>query len=236
MKSVSSKMRLLFIITIGGVLVSSTTAELQKCCHQHQWLHEYEEVNTTQYRCNDETITCSNEVLCLDTTNYGNVIALNCVNNSFKTLDLDLKYKCCPTNMLYNIKTKTCELQLYESHSNFSNNLSVGIPHCDGTVVDITSQNLTYDTTGDILLYTDLFLNEERVVNLNESCMDVTTTYEIVLRTCVHKSVCYGISCVRKCCPDGKTYLRTTGRAKCVSMAHVSFEPQLFIKKDSVGK
>lgn len=226
MTNISMMRTIQILIFISSFLI--TLARVNKCCHQQELLAN-EEFNVLQLNCQTNS---TNGDICLDKTKGGSIVALKYDKNRFIKHDFDLEYKCCPQKSVYNIKTKNCERRYSDYEP--KNDLKVGIPHCKGTVLDVSSSNLSF--TDGVLTYFDLVSNEKVAANLNESCVDITSDYGIVLRTCVHQNVCEEISCVKKCCPNGQVYFRTTGRAKCASLdPHFSFEPHHF-REDTIGK
>lgn len=229
-------MRSLFNIIIFQLIFTLTQAEVKKCCKDDQYVEKYLNTNTAYYKCSNISKNCLTGNICFDQTINEDFVLLNCEEGSFKKVNLDIGHKCCPNNMLYNIKTKHCVSTLEGNQRILSENLTIGMPYCDGSVYDISLKNLRYDSEEEVFKFTDLELFDNVPINSNETCMDMTTNSEIIFRSCIHRSLCNGFSCIRKCCPHGQAYLqKTTGRSRCES-AHLSFEPHIFNDEDIIGK
>lgn len=262
-------MRTTCIVLILVSITIATTAKVKKCCPQHQVLQEDKESNTTRYECteynNEETSftpigtkmdytetgipNCTEKDICRDKSMDDSVITLNCEEEVVNKVELIKEHKCCPDNMVYNIKYKNCEYiphrlisQMetlkYFQDSTDVRSIKIGLPHCNGTVIDIVTKELNSDFRGRSFKAQDIKRNEERSVNMNESCIDFTAQKEMVIKTCKHKNICSGISCLRKCCPHGQIYMRTTGRAKCIPKPHLTFDPHHYKDKpeDKLGR
>lgn len=97
--------------------------------------------------------------------------------------------KCCPPESFYNKRTKSCS-NLNQTNTFDSRRLKrIGLPHCQ-VISDYR-----------ILSGMDQGLFDENF------CFDETVDGHKVMRTCEDLSVCDKKRCLRKCCPDGQSFV-----------------------------
>lgn len=101
--------------------------------------------------------------------------------------------KCCPLGYTYSTRIHACQENITVTEDYFKETfVKIGLPHCK-LIVDESIQEIS----------PDLNLND------NNYCIDQDQNGDLVKRNCKKdlKGVCDQIRCVKKCCPDGKSYI-----------------------------
>lgn len=111
--------------------------------------------------------------------------------------------KCCPLNYTYNTALHSCEERGHAAPDYIKETfVKVGLPDCK-VIVDV-QLNKTID------LYRGI-INEN---GYTEYCLDENEKGSFTMRQCRKDTkVCDGIRCVKKCCPDGQSFV---GGRRCL--------------------
>ncbi|CAH1118011.1 unnamed protein product [Phaedon cochleariae] len=113
--------------------------------------------------------------------------------------------KCCPLNFTYDSQLHACSDQGYSRQDFFAVPfVKVGLPNCK-VVTDVLLKPSEYGLL-------DSTLRSSRYPG--SYCIDKNEEEELVLRECKDSiEACEGLKCVKKCCPDGKSF---ANKARCV--------------------
>nr|DAC74017.1 TPA_exp: secretin G protein-coupled receptor Mthl2 [Tribolium castaneum] len=105
--------------------------------------------------------------------------------------------KCCPLDYFYNRTTHGCVKSNEILEPFFREKfVTVGLPHCK-VIIDIPTKSQNVQP----------FL-EERKIKKGSYCLDQDQNKQFVLRICYDNyDVCDRIRCIRKCCPDGQSFI-----------------------------
>lgn len=193
---------MLLIITINlFVFLENSYAESYgKCCNNGETLQELE---NSSYKCVQDNCK-RNSVLVPQVNVLENSTTSKCIDYSTnfyefeisgkliiqKKLLEDKKFpKCCPVGYIYNLKKHSCYSKNNYEHTFIQKKLiTVGLPQCR-TILDKTITLIQdFEPEGDY-------------------CIDETST-GYVRRECKNSTdICNDIKCIKKCCPDGKSYV-----------------------------
>lgn len=210
---------------------------LPKCCENEQILIR----NGTLFSCTNNTFTtsyfttgnkerCFSGGFCLEQTNTSiserKIIKVSCDDFS-KYEDFYLKptlIKCCPEDRTYDPFEHKCvrrEKNLIWNFKSFDYDyefVKIGLSDCKGLITDYFLKNLS-----DVTNHSDGSISFEGLdrVNFGQYCLDRSDDDGYVVRVCKKDTKdCKkgpddfnGIKCIRKCCPDGHSYV---GRPECV--------------------
>lgn len=104
--------------------------------------------------------------------------------------------KCCHLNYVYNSIIHSCEERQNLNHSYIeANYLQIGLPNCR-IIAD-------YEWFG-------LINTRNNLGSIGSYCIDKTHMDSFVLRKCKETiEVCNKIRCLKKCCPDGQSFIET---------------------------
>lgn len=241
------------------LVVVSTSCEnrITKCCNVNELLTKTKNSeNSTVFTCINKKLTktlplvmfdskynvgipdgCFGVDRCVDKTVDGDYVELYC-NRRVSTFEYWMRKikKCCPFGMVYNNVKRSCETSLsYEMRFNFEGmiDVSFGMVRCDGPVVDYLT-NGTYNVTRDYIELYDEVSGGNVTVWMNESCFDSTLSSGIV-RSC--RKDCTGVTCLRKCCDSGKSFMARMGRSECVETWEEAYSPETLLSDgDKIGK
>lgn len=181
------------LIISFGVLQCHTFAADFKCCPEGEVLV----LNGTSVACEESFVNCTQEQFCVDADQEGGIFKVFC-NGNYEKIAFS---KCCPFNMSYNAKNHSCEDN--EGAFMIGVNKKIGLSECgeDKVIMDYISDGLPDVVNGAVELNGTKFV-------VDQLCLDsVVSTGKYVTRVCVANKICgNGVSCVRKCCPDGYHY------------------------------
>lgn len=111
--------------------------------------------------------------------------------------------KCCPLNYIYNTVLHSCEERPNVTHSFIREAfVKVGLPDCK-IIMDIKLHK-------QVDLYGSIIEDDKS----SEYCLDENDKGTFTMRECrKNTNVCDRIRCVKKCCPDGQSFV---GGRRCV--------------------
>lgn len=137
-------------------------------------------------------------------------VAIFSVNNVTKNVEKREDFpqlffpKCCPLNYQYNKITHGCEENPGKTISILKINsfVRVGLPECE-----IISDKILESTQDVKMNGKDLVLLKEKRILEENYCIDSTLDEKLVVRICEKDfQICSRLRCIRKCCPDGKSF------------------------------
>lgn len=178
------------------VLQCHTFATDLKCCPDGEVLVLNDAKSVT---CEESFVNCTVGQFCVDADGDGGIYKVFC-KGGYEKIAFS---KCCPYNMSYSAKNHSCE-NAYQSGGDFVGvNKKIGLPQCseNKVIVDYISEGLPDVVNGGVELNGTKFV-------VDQFCLDSdVSTGKYVMRVCVDNKICgNGVSCVRKCCPDGYHY------------------------------
>lgn len=226
--------------------VCYTEATILKCCKEDEVIVEDRVDNKAIYNCSNDTELiplkynnfiygfpkCASLKTCIDKTEKGSIIELNCNKQKVmkKALNIHKENKCCPENMIYNYEKRICEnkdsitqLQLGDNILN----LLVGMPDCDGVVVDVPlNEKQDFKNLNDFNKTLLEAFNKISEGVPDDFCYDFNKNNNLIFRFCLHIKNCVdNFKCVRKCCQPGEVYVNAVvGGMKCVKMLDKHFD------------
>lgn len=171
---------------------------------------------------------------CLDKTINGTVIELDENMEFLQEISVKTIYKCCPKGMVYNILNKNCQFSDIKNipiamSDEFCANFLTNFNFCpeNNVVIDILTNLTEIDITLDFLKIHNSLTNNFENILVKNSCIDHVMDGRVVIRTCQSKNVCDKISCVRKCCENGRSY----GNFDCVLNVKGIYNPEVFLEE-----
>lgn len=194
---------------------------LPKCCEDGEVLSQNISCNNSKVEYNHYEVlgevkgflkNCTTDN-CLDFWAPGNKsVVVSCNNVTVTDVEKTAKFhKCCPRDYSYNTTMRGCVRENNTKKvSQFRYNyLKIGLSSCKTPITDYTAPTL--EKLEEIHNYTAL--------DFNAYCLDVTPEEnKFVLRIChANYEICKlssmvegGARCMRKCCPDGYMYYKST--------------------------
>ncbi|CAG9833810.1 unnamed protein product [Diabrotica balteata] len=118
-----------------------------------------------------------------------------------KTEDLSVLTKCCPVEYFYNQTTRSCAKLTNKTNSFRREILKIGL-QCE-IILDMIinfKTDVIYNKTLTVLKTGETYLE-------NQFCLDNTVDGKDVVRLCKSWRYCKRVKCVRKCCPDGQSFV-----------------------------
>lgn len=114
--------------------------------------------------------------------------------------------KCCPLNYVYNSVSHTCEEKRKANLSHIKENfVKVGLPNCK-VVVDYELNGTTDFEYG--LIGAGVKQKRNSLREPGTFCIDENEKGSFTIRECKEGfQICESIRCVRKCCPDGRSFI-----------------------------
>lgn len=230
-----------FLFAVLAVIFNNVCGKNLKCCRENEVLSFLPNKTTDRYECvfendtdvipllanqektlNDLMLNCSSSFECIDKTTCGQVIKLNCDRRrKFVKFNINEVYKCCPKGMFYNITGKMCgRLKtsnkipiIVDEMTNFETNYNF----CDGNgvVIDILTNITKIQLNQDRLQLYNRLTGLYESITVKESCFDTNEEGFMVVRSCQNIDKCNGMSCVRKCCGFGASYVLENNKAIC---------------------
>ncbi|XP_060518274.1 G-protein coupled receptor Mth2-like [Cylas formicarius] len=124
--------------------------------------------------------------------------------NAIAVINETLFPKCCPLGFVYDHDRRSCAIGNNISHDFIKGNyLSVGLPTC----------KIILDKFYKSVVHIETILDLD-VVSEGSFCLDQNSKGGFVVRECQDNlSICQRKRCIRKCCPDGQSYV---GGANCM--------------------
>lgn len=181
------------------VLLATLGEGAKKCCGAGDALVS----NGSSLVCEgSEDFNCTEGQFCVDVSTEGRIFQVFC-NGSYHAPEI--LPKCCPIGLGYNKKRHDCVP--FPEGANY-NASEIGLSQCleRRVVLDFISEDLQ-----DALVLEGRLELNGREVEADQLCFDdEVITGKYVIRACVEDDVCGeangGVSCLRKCCPDGYHY------------------------------
>jgi hypothetical protein len=209
-----ARSRNMFVL-VALLLVLSTrcASPLNKCCDRDSRLTK----NNSTYVCDrdeDKRVQIFTEDTnffknnadgeCFDVD--GNIVEYKYKNWTVvekKEVHADFYYKCCPLGYFYNSVTHSCAEKKQNEEFITEKFVSVGLPQCK-VIVDykLTPGRYRLDLR-------NLYIDDQSITFRDgQFCIDRDQDEGMVVRGCYDDlSVCYTTRCVRKCCPDGQSFV-----------------------------
>ncbi|CAG9853605.1 unnamed protein product [Phyllotreta striolata] len=200
---ITSGCGLIILLTIFAFDADAVTENIGKCCGVGEILHEY---YNGSFSCLKDNVKRQSVNLpltdvikdepagkCLElfSSKFFEIEFSNGTITGKTWVNETVFRKCCPLGYVYNTVKHSCDLKNDLEYSFVDQPLiKVGLPECH-IIVDELRISLDNDNSS---------LPE------GDYCEDETSG-GFVRRKCVDKSVCDEIRCVKKCCPDGKSFI-----------------------------
>ncbi|KAL1490637.1 hypothetical protein ABEB36_013298 [Hypothenemus hampei] len=197
----------LLLYSVFNCFIQQSVQNFVKCCQKDFQVIQLE--NTT-FQCSNTTHTrLQIQSKQYDTISNNTLENIQCVDifqdafhifqldgrtlTSNQLLDRDVFTKCCPLNHWYHKSTRSCSKQNHEEIT--TQFIKIGLPHCK-LIIDHTFSNLS-----DAVKWT-------QELDLGTFCLDSEVAGQYVVRKCQENlNVCQSKTCVKKCCPDGQSFV-----------------------------
>lgn len=188
----------------------STQETYPKCCDSASVLKKINETYHCTEDLNQRTQIVTNSTdfiqsdqdgFCVDIENSVTLFNISDGNlTKVQNLQVELFPKCCPLNYFYNRTSHGC----VEGNSGtfFEEKfVTVGLPQCK-IIVDLNDKFKKFENE-------TLYLFEKnRIIQKGTFCIDKDQNQKYIVRTCLDNfEICESIKCVRKCCPDGQSFV-----------------------------
>ncbi|XP_056635981.1 G-protein coupled receptor Mth2-like [Diorhabda sublineata] len=140
---------------------------------------------------------------CIDVVDQSATIFRKNHSEYRKIEQVDLFNKCCPPNYFYDTEKRSCANSSNRTNIFGQNVVKIGLPQCE------IISDLTVDLKTDVVWddFNVVILKTGEMYAKNQFCLDETTIGRGVVRICRNSRFCKTVKCVRKCCPDGKSFV-----------------------------
>ncbi|CAH1118010.1 unnamed protein product [Phaedon cochleariae] len=199
---------LIISVTVFQFVSSNSTFESKaKCCKTNEWIvSENQKLFCNKSQQNRLLLSDSqkhNSTECVEAYN-SKVYLFGNQENSFVLKEVfPAVSKCCPPNFYYNHVHHSCAFMPNKTKTLNESFIKIGLSHCN------VISDFQFDSTHDFKIANGVLFLPNVTQNFPEYdfCVDDNVDGRFAVRVCRDIGVCENIKCVRKCCPDGQSFV-----------------------------